>query len=92
MKTVPSLALLILAASGVAGQDDPAAGGIPDRRKAGVEMPLKRSLVPPPEDHGAFDMKVRWHDSFAAAVEAAKSSGKPVLLFQLLGRLDDAFC
>lgn len=92
MKLDPGIALLVLAASAAFAQDDPAAKGIPDRRKAVVEMPLKRSLVPPPEDRGALDMKVRWHGSFAAATEAAAKSGKPVLLFQLLGRLDDAFC
>ena len=35
---------------------------------------------------------VRWHASFAAACEAAKKSGKPVLLFQMMGKLDDQFC
>jgi hypothetical protein len=36
--------------------------------------------------------KVTWHPSFAAACEASKKSGKPVLLFQLLGKLDHQFC
>jgi hypothetical protein len=36
--------------------------------------------------------KVRWHADFAAACRAAKESGKPVLLFQMMGRLDDKFC
>jgi hypothetical protein len=36
--------------------------------------------------------KVAWHKSFAAACEAAKRSGKPVLLFQLMGNLDEQFC
>ena len=35
--------------------------------------------------------KVRWHESFAAAKAAAAKSGKPVLLFQLMGRLDRQF-
>jgi hypothetical protein len=35
---------------------------------------------------------VRWHPSFAAACAAAKKSGKPVLLFQMMGRLDEQFC
>jgi hypothetical protein len=35
---------------------------------------------------------VRWHASFAAACEAAQKSGKPVLLFQMMGKLDDQFC
>ncbi|MBI1899679.1 MAG: hypothetical protein HYS13_01025 [Planctomycetia bacterium] len=36
--------------------------------------------------------KVKWHADFAAAREAAKESGKPVLLFHMLGNLDDKFC
>src|SRR5947209_3819920 len=36
--------------------------------------------------------KVNWHGSFADACEASRKSGKPVLLFQLLGKLDQQFC
>jgi hypothetical protein len=36
--------------------------------------------------------KVRWHKDFAAATRAAQTSGKPVLLFQMMGKLDDRFC
>ena len=35
--------------------------------------------------------KVKWHNSFADACTAAKKSGKPVLLFQMMGRLDHRF-
>jgi hypothetical protein len=35
--------------------------------------------------------KVNWHPSFHAACEASHS-GKPVLLFQMLGKLDEQFC
>lgn len=35
---------------------------------------------------------VRWHADLAAAQAAARVSGKPVLVFQLLGNLDDEFC
>jgi hypothetical protein len=35
---------------------------------------------------------VRWHASFAKAQEAARRSGKPVLLFHLMGQLDRQFC
>lgn len=35
---------------------------------------------------------VDWHDSFDAACAAARDSGKPVLLFQLFGRLDEEHC
>jgi hypothetical protein len=35
---------------------------------------------------------VHWHTSFELACEAARKSGKPVLLFQMMGKLDDQFC
>ncbi|MGI9516501.1 MAG: hypothetical protein ACR2NP_05630 [Pirellulaceae bacterium] len=34
---------------------------------------------------------IEWHESFAEACAASRESGKPVLLFQLLGRLDERF-
>lgn len=33
-----------------------------------------------------------WHRSFNRAVAAAQKSGRPVLLFQILGHLDEPFC
>jgi hypothetical protein len=54
-----------------------------------------RSVVPPapePANPPARPGRVRWHADFAAACTAARSSGKPVLLFQMLGRLDQKFC
>ena len=36
--------------------------------------------------------KVRWHTDFAAACAAGRKSQKPVLLFQMMGNLDDRFC
>jgi len=36
--------------------------------------------------------QVHWHASFDLACEAAKKSRKPVLLFQMMGKLDDQFC
>ena len=36
--------------------------------------------------------RVRWHDDFAAAQAASQRSGKPVLLFHMMGRLDQKFC
>jgi hypothetical protein len=35
---------------------------------------------------------VRWHRDFAAACTAARSSGKPVFLLHMMGRLDEQFC
>jgi len=36
--------------------------------------------------------KVRWHASHKDACAAAVKSKKPVLLFQMMGKLDDQFC
>ncbi|HUR29348.1 MAG TPA: hypothetical protein VM509_14260 [Planctomycetota bacterium] len=35
---------------------------------------------------------IAWHASYDEALRAAAVSHKPVLLFQLLGKLDDALC
>lgn len=65
-----------------------------DLAKRLVERPLKNRL----DDGSEFvDRKVsaglvRWHPTYEAAKKRAKISGNPVLLFQLLGKLDDAFC
>ncbi len=57
--------------------------------------PLLRTHARPHAD--AVNPKVKpgdvvWHPSFVAAREASQQSGKPVLLFQLMGKLDDQFC
>ena len=36
--------------------------------------------------------RVTWHPSFAAACNASRVSGKPILLFQMMGKLDEQFC
>jgi hypothetical protein len=36
--------------------------------------------------------KVRWHKTLADAQAAAQKSGKPVLLFHMMGQLDKQFC
>jgi hypothetical protein len=36
--------------------------------------------------------RVVWCDSFEAACAASRSSGKPVFLFHMMGRLDQRFC
>jgi len=36
--------------------------------------------------------EIQWHKDFSAARIAAGKSGKPVLLFQMMGRLDQRFC
>jgi hypothetical protein len=66
-----------------------------------VEEPLKLALkrssgfgpgeLPPLAD-AVKPGDVRWHATYADALAAAEASGKPALLFQLLGRLDAGFC
>lgn len=74
-----------------------------DVRKGRAERPIERlvseSLPTQPattsdnsENPSVEPGKVRWHDDFAAACAASRDSGKPVLLFQMMGNLDDRFC
>ena len=64
-----------------------------DVSKAEVERPLETALAEPaPAPAKVAPGLVRWHADFASACRAARDSGRPVLLFQLLGRLDDALC
>lgn len=58
--------------------------------------PVSRTL--PPATAASFlnpavkPGEVNWRSNFQAACEAAVASGKPVLLFQLMGKLDRKFC
>jgi hypothetical protein len=74
-----------------------------DFGKSVIEVPTKQLLaaqtVPAAVPSGPAFVnpkvepgKVRWHKDFDAACQAAKKSGKPVLLFQMMGKLDDRFC
>jgi len=58
---------------------------------------IKKALSQPAAPTGFVNPKVqpgkvRWHTSFADARTASAKSRKPVLLFQLMGKLDDQFC
>jgi hypothetical protein len=75
----------------------------PDRGKGAIEAPADRLVAArtapaaPAPDTGFVNPKVqpgkvRWHAEFDAACRAALRSGKPVLLFQMMGRLDEKFC
>jgi hypothetical protein len=69
-----------------------------DITKSVVELPAKRALAAATSVPAAGSNpkvtpgKVRWHADFAAARAAARASGKPVLLFQMMGKLDEQFC
>ena len=97
-----SVATLALAANFIPGAppDDPKPKMDPG--KYSIELPAKRVLArsadapdAKPADFANPKVepgKVRWHADFAAACRAAGRSGKPVLLFQMMGRLDEKFC
>ena len=62
-----------------------------DAAPASEIYPPKDARQVPTEEHVEAGL-VSWHADRAAAMEAAKVSGKPVLIFQMLGRLDEEFC
>lgn len=69
----------------------------PDAGKRDIETPTAQLLKARTANRTADNPKVepgkvRWHGNFADACAAAKKSGKPVLLFHLMGNLDDQFC
>jgi hypothetical protein len=75
--------------------------GVPVRRDMGkgrIELPIellvKEKTAPPAvaENPKVEPGKVKWHATFAAACAASQKSRKPVLLFQMMGKLDDQFC
>lgn len=85
---------VVLACVGVA-QTPPPPG------KGRIERPVKEvvaNAVPAPPavvaaDNPTVDTgKVKWHKTLDDAQAAAKKSGKPVLLFQMMGYLDKKFC
>ena len=75
--------------------------GSPDRGKRLAEAPVENVLkapssaaIPGDAEHNPTVAAgaVKWHADLAAARAAAARSGRPVLLFQLLGQLDQEFC
>ena len=79
---------------------------VPDAKKTRVELPIKEAVRDRRKEELELPLKVKfgstpslvpvrtllWQPSFEKAVDAATASGKPVLLFQLLGRFDEEFC
>ncbi|MEM1447699.1 MAG: hypothetical protein AAF957_17065 [Planctomycetota bacterium] len=49
-----------------------------------LAVPAEESTTPRPFDG--------WHESFEEARDAAAVSGRPILLFELFGRLDEERC
>lgn len=73
-----------------------------DLSKLSIERPLKRVIteaapVTPLKEERISKGRVKpgnvhWHDSMKSACAAASHSGKPVLVFQMMGKLDQEFC
>ena len=59
-----------------------------------LEMPEPCSTTPATTEENPTVRPglVKWHLSFADAQTAAQKSGKPVLLFHMMGQLDKQFC
>jgi hypothetical protein len=58
---------------------------VPQSKNASVNNePIANKQVPPG--------LVAWRKDFATACSLSERSGKPVLLFQMMGKLDDEFC
>lgn len=91
---VGGLAGMLLLTSSVQAQ----AAAVKDRGKNVIERPTQDLVAKAAPRAEAFvnpkvqPGKVRWHRDFAEACIASGKSGKPVLLFQMMGRLDDRFC
>jgi len=69
--------------------------GAADVRKSDIESPLEKTigaLSSPAGNPKVAPGKVRWHADFATACAASRQTGRPVLLFQMMGNLDDEFC
>ena len=94
--------LVLLAGATLAAGEPPAPPRAADRGKRDIETPTEQVVanrsagVPaagePFVNPKVQPGKVRWHADLAEACQAASKSGKPVLLFQMMGRLDEKFC
>lgn len=87
-----ALALAVLAARFALG-DAPTKGRIERPAKELIAARSATAPAPAPFDNPKVAPgKVAWHPGFAAACQASRASGKPVLLFQMMGKLDEQFC
>lgn len=74
----------------------PVTPATPPVTKFEVEAPTKTAVAksaPMPADNPTVAAGlVKWHPTLENAQTAAEKSGKPVLLFQMMGYLDKKFC
>ena len=59
-----------------------------DAGKKIVESPIKRNIGPAPEKFDLARTGISWTEGLGSALD----KGKPILLFQLLGKFDDVYC
>jgi hypothetical protein len=92
-------AAILSVVAGLAYSDGPPAKAKADRtKKEVIERPTeavvgkKSSSVTDTDNPKVEPGKVHWHATFADACKAAEKSHKPVLLFQMMGNLDERFC
>jgi hypothetical protein len=91
--TISGLAMLLtLAVSQASGDGQPPGFGH-DITKGSVEATANVNAIVPQSDNPKVQPGlVGWHPTMAEACAAARRTGKPVLLFQLMGNLDERFC
>ena len=77
-------------------RDLPPTAGAGQRKAPAVAVappPRAVALVPGKEDNPTVAPGlVKWHRTLADAQAAAEKSGRPVLLFHMMGQLDKQFC
>ena len=96
----PSRCVLLAVASPAFAADPPKPVPDGDKRiaesstegRAGRPVGTTPPMPAPADNPKVQPGKVKWHANFADACAAAQKSGKPVLLFQMMGKLDDQFC
>jgi hypothetical protein len=78
---------LVLVAAGCSGPE----ASVPETAAA-APAPAAPAASAAPASPKAAPGLVAWRADEAAAFAAARTSGRPVLVFQMFGRLDDEFC
>jgi hypothetical protein len=62
------------------------------KRVVAATAPAPREVSAEPKNPAVEPGKVKWHQTLADAQAAAEKSGRPVLVFHMMGQLDRQFC